>query len=64
MSDIGKAGLFTFGTRAVRRLGYGAMQLAGHGVFGPPEDRAGAMTDDAAEAGRWLSEGRRLRPNP
>ncbi|MEP6502222.1 MAG: aldo/keto reductase family oxidoreductase [Betaproteobacteria bacterium] len=43
MIDIGKAGQFTLGTRAVRRLGYGAMQLAGPGVFGPPRDRAGAV---------------------
>jgi aryl-alcohol dehydrogenase-like predicted oxidoreductase len=28
----------------VTRVGYGAMQLAGPGVFGPPEDRAAAIT--------------------
>jgi pyridoxine 4-dehydrogenase len=27
----------------VKRMGYGAMQLAGPGVFGPPKDRAGAL---------------------
>jgi aryl-alcohol dehydrogenase-like predicted oxidoreductase len=27
----------------VKRLGYGAMQLAGPGVFGPPKDRDGAI---------------------
>jgi pyridoxine 4-dehydrogenase len=27
----------------VKRLGYGAMQLAGPGVFGPPRDRAAAL---------------------
>lgn len=43
MIDIGKAGTFTLGTRSVMRLGYGAMQLAGKGVFGPPTDRAGAL---------------------
>jgi len=43
MTDIGKAGTFKLGTRAVTRLGYGAMQLAGKGVFGPPKDRAGAV---------------------
>jgi pyridoxine 4-dehydrogenase len=43
MIDIDKAGTFTLGTCAVRRLGYGAMQLAGKGVFGPPRDRAGAI---------------------
>ncbi|OBS50391.1 MULTISPECIES: aldo/keto reductase family oxidoreductase [Methylosinus] len=29
---------FTLGDRKVRRLGYGAMQLAGPGAFGPPHD--------------------------
>jgi aryl-alcohol dehydrogenase-like predicted oxidoreductase len=29
---------YQLGDRAVRRLGYGAMQLAGPGVFGPPRD--------------------------
>ena len=43
MIDIGKAGSFSLGDRTVRRLGYGAMQLAGPGVFGPPKDRDGAL---------------------
>lgn len=43
MSDIGTAGTFTLGDRTVNRMGYGAMQLAGPGVFGPPKDRAGAL---------------------
>ncbi|MFO1101871.1 MAG: aldo/keto reductase family oxidoreductase [Methylocystis sp.] len=34
---------FTFGDRAVKRLGYGAMQLAGPGAFGPPKDRHAAL---------------------
>ncbi|WP_416235232.1 aldo/keto reductase family oxidoreductase [Nitrospirillum sp. BR 11163] len=34
---------YTLGTRAVNRLGYGAMQLAGPGVFGPPKDRDAAL---------------------
>ena len=34
---------FTFGDRSVGRVGYGAMQLAGPGVFGPPRDRAAAL---------------------
>jgi pyridoxine 4-dehydrogenase len=34
---------FTFAGRAVRRMGYGAMQLAGPGVFGPPKDRDAAL---------------------
>jgi pyridoxine 4-dehydrogenase len=29
--------------RTVNRMGYGAMQLAGLGVFGPPKDRAAAL---------------------
>lgn len=31
------------GRRPVKRLGYGAMQLAGPGVFGPPKDRNAAL---------------------
>jgi pyridoxine 4-dehydrogenase len=34
---------FPLAGRAVNRLGYGAMQLAGPGVFGPPKDRATAI---------------------
>jgi pyridoxine 4-dehydrogenase len=34
---------YTLGGRAVNRLGYGAMQLAGPGVFGPPKDRDAAL---------------------
>ena len=38
-------GIFTFpGTSmTVHRMGYGAMQLAGPGVFGPPKDRDAAL---------------------
>ena len=43
MSIIDQAGTFTFGDRTVKRLGYGAMQLAGPGVFGPPKDRDAAL---------------------
>jgi len=43
MTDIGKAGTFRLGNRSVNRLGYGAMQLAGPGVFGPPKDRDQAI---------------------
>ncbi len=39
MPIIDTSGTFTLGHRAVKRLGYGAMQLAGPGVFGPPKDR-------------------------
>ncbi|CAN5144431.1 aldo/keto reductase family oxidoreductase [soil metagenome] len=34
---------FKLGNRAVKRLGYGAMQLAGPGVFGPPRDPEAAL---------------------
>jgi pyridoxine 4-dehydrogenase len=37
MSPVSSPGTFTLGGRAVKRLGYGAMQLAGPGVFGPPK---------------------------
>jgi pyridoxine 4-dehydrogenase len=43
MVDISKAGTFELGSRTISRLGYGAMQLAGRGVFGPPKDREGAL---------------------
>jgi pyridoxine 4-dehydrogenase len=43
MTDIATAGAFTLGDRTVKRMGYGAMQLAGPGVFGPPKDRDGAL---------------------
>jgi pyridoxine 4-dehydrogenase len=41
--DISQAGVFSLGARTVKRAGYGAMQLAGPGVFGPPKDRQGAL---------------------
>ncbi|MBW9102588.1 aldo/keto reductase family oxidoreductase [Paraburkholderia phenoliruptrix] len=34
---------FALAGRPVRRMGYGAMQLAGPGVFGPPKDRDAAL---------------------
>ena len=43
MSNIGNAGTFNLGGRSVKRIGYGAMQLAGPGVFGPPRDRQAAI---------------------
>lgn len=44
---------FPLGARSVRRIGFGAMQLAGPGVFGPPSDRdeALAVLRAAVEAG-------------
>jgi aryl-alcohol dehydrogenase-like predicted oxidoreductase len=44
MTSIDKAGTFPLGSRRVHRLGYGAMQLAGPGVFGPPKDRDAAVS--------------------
>jgi len=43
MTDIAKAGRFALADRSVSRMGYGAMQLAGPGVFGPPKDRPQAL---------------------
>jgi aryl-alcohol dehydrogenase-like predicted oxidoreductase len=43
MTDIHAAGSFELGGRRVRRMGYGAMQLAGPGVFGPPRDHDAAI---------------------
>jgi aryl-alcohol dehydrogenase-like predicted oxidoreductase len=43
MNSLDKAGSFRLGSRDVKRIGYGAMQLAGPGVFGPPKDRAAAV---------------------
>ena len=53
MTDIDRAGTFTLGGRRVKRMGYGAMQLAGRGVFGPPRDReqAIAVLREAVAAG-------------
>jgi len=42
-TDIAAAGVFALGDRSVNRMGYGAMQLAGPHVFGPPKDRAAAL---------------------
>ncbi|MBJ9916834.1 aldo/keto reductase family oxidoreductase [Burkholderia cenocepacia] len=43
MPDIRHTATFRLGDRHVRRIGYGAMQLAGPGVFGPPKDRDAAL---------------------
>ncbi len=43
MTDLQAAGSFALGDRTVRRMGYGAMQLAGPAVFGPPRDRVAAL---------------------
>jgi pyridoxine 4-dehydrogenase len=44
MANVDKSGTFTLGGDSiVKRLGYGAMQLAGPGVFGPPKDPQAAV---------------------
>ncbi len=40
---MSNASTFQLGDRRVNRMGYGAMQLAGPQVFGPPKDRAAAL---------------------
>ncbi|MGN8277090.1 aldo/keto reductase family oxidoreductase [Pseudomonas sp. SMN5] len=53
MNIASKAGQFSLGDRAVNRMGYGAMQLAGPQVFGPPKDPAAAIAvlREALESG-------------
>lgn len=53
MMTIDQAGTYSFAGRKVKRLGYGAMQLAGPGVFGPPRDQDAALAvlRAAVEAG-------------
>lgn len=41
--DAAAAGSFQLGRWNVKRVGYGAMQLAGDNVFGPPRDRDEAL---------------------
>jgi pyridoxine 4-dehydrogenase len=43
MSNLARPSTFRLGDRTVNRIGYGAMQLAGPGVFGPPKDHAAAL---------------------
>ena len=43
MTALSVSGTFKLGDRTVHRMGYGAMQLAGPGVFGPPKDRNEAI---------------------
>lgn len=43
MTRIDKSGSYMLGTHSVNRLGYGAMQLAGPGVFGPPKNKEAAL---------------------
>ncbi|MFP8965599.1 aldo/keto reductase family oxidoreductase [Pokkaliibacter sp. CJK22405] len=50
---IDQAGTFILGEKTVQRMGYGAMQLAGPGVFGPPKDpeRAIQVLRDVIDSG-------------
>src|ERR1700761_1838299 len=43
MSNLTSQLTFKLAGRTVRRMGYGAMQLAGPGVFGPPKDHDAAL---------------------
>jgi pyridoxine 4-dehydrogenase len=43
MSRVERSGTFRLGDLLVKRLGYGAMRLAGPGIFGPPRDRETAL---------------------
>ena len=51
--NLGGTFAFSGSSTTVHRLGYGAMQLAGPNVFGPPKDREAALgvLRDAVEAG-------------
>ena len=53
MTNVDQSGTYRLGDRTVKRMGYGAMQLAGPGVFGPPRDRAEAIAvlREAVESG-------------
>ena len=42
-SPAAQAGSYRVGDLDLNRIGYGAMRLAGPGVFGPPRDRAAAI---------------------
>src|SRR6476660_5804038 len=41
--NVERVGSFSLGLWQVNRIGYGAMQLAGDNVFGPPRDRDEAL---------------------
>ena len=54
MTSIEQTETFRLGSRSVKRLGYGAMQLAGPGVFGPPRDRDAALAVLREAVGRGV----------
>src|SRR4029453_15627157 len=43
MTSVERSGTFRLGDLLVKRLGDGAMRLAGPGIFGPPRDRETAL---------------------
>ena len=53
MTTLNRSGSFALGSRHVKRVGYGAMQLTGPGVFGPPKnpDAAVAVLREAVASG-------------
>ena len=53
MNATNTSASYSLGDRSVKRLGYGAMQLAGPGVFGPPKDHSAAVAvlREAVEVG-------------
>jgi aryl-alcohol dehydrogenase-like predicted oxidoreductase len=55
MTDITSAGTFRLGNRDVSRMGYGAMQLAGPHVFGPPRDHEAALAVLRAAIGSGIT---------
>jgi uncharacterized protein DUF1016 len=44
VTTLDTARTFALGDRIVNRMGYGAMQLTGPGIFGPPTDRTMAIS--------------------
>ena len=60
MSTITAAETFRLADHTVNRMGYGAMQLAGPGVFGPPADRSAAGGGVLPDADRDGVDGRVL----
>jgi pyridoxine 4-dehydrogenase len=54
-TDLSAAGVFMLGERSVNRMGYGAMQLAGPHVFGPPKDRNAALAVLRAAVARGVN---------
>ncbi len=53
MTKLDPSSTYPLGSFMVKRIGYGAMQLAGPGVFGPPKDHATAIAvlREAVESG-------------